>query len=178
MRKRFVKLLLFKVDRLYDFADAKTPDSIIQTVQRVDAADADKERILRKETGYITLQRTFRQKRTLALGVPCHMHPRIAAGTGWQISAGKPAVFAIGLLRIVQTDLQPLNQPILVPNRNQETVGAGERPVAIIGAKARNTVQVMAVTAQEVGQKPTPALCFRHTAVLVSSDALFAQAPF
>ena len=46
---------------------------------------------------------------------PCHMHPRIAAGAGWQISAGKPAVFAIGLLRIVQTDLQPLNQPILVP---------------------------------------------------------------
>ena len=106
------------------------------------------------------------------------MHPRIAAGAGWQISAGKPAVFAIGLLRIVQTDLQPLNQPILVPNRNQETVGAGERPVTIIGAKARNTVQVMAVTAQEVGQKPTPALCFRHTAILVSSDALFAQAPF
>ena len=87
---------LIHIHRLYDLTDAKFPDGIIQTVQRVDAANADKERILRKETGYITLQRTFRQKRTLALGVPCHMHPRIAAGTGWQISAGKPAVFAIG----------------------------------------------------------------------------------
>ena len=66
-----------------------------------------------------------------------------------------------------------LYEPVLIPNRNKEPTWAGERPFAVVGAKAGNTVQVMPVGAEQVGQKLAAPLSLGHTSVSVFSDAIF-----
>ena len=77
------------------------------------------------------------------------------------------------MVRFVEPDFKPLYEPVLIPNRNKEPIRPGERPLAIVGAKAGNATQVMPVGAEQVGQKPTAPLSLGHTSVSVFSDAIF-----
>ena len=101
------------------------------------------------------------------------MNPGIAAGAVWQVPAGEPAVLPVGMVRFVEPNFKPLYEPVLIPNRNKEPTWAGERPFAVVGAKAGNTVQVMPVGAEQVGQKLAAPLSLGHTSVSVFSDAIF-----
>lgn len=106
------------------------------------------------------------------------MDPGITAGAVWHIAAGEPAVLSVGCVRIIQADLQALYQAILIPHRNQKPVGAGYRPVTVVGAKPGQAAQLMSVGAKQVGQKPAAPLRFGHTAVSVLPDTFFGQPAF
>ena len=96
---------LIHVHGLHHLGDAQASDGVLQTAQGVDAADADKQRVLRQEAGNIPLERTFRQAGPLFCGVAGDMNIGAAASTTRHIPAGEPAVFPVWLVRVIQADL-------------------------------------------------------------------------
>ena len=86
----------------------------------VDAADADKERIVCQEAGGVALQWSLREEGPPAGGISGDMNPGIAAGPIRQAPAGEPAVFAVRFICVVQPYFESLDQSVLVSDGNQE----------------------------------------------------------
>ena len=142
---------LIHVHCLDDLSDAKRPNGIGQPVQRVYAANADEQLVPCEETGHIAFERSLGQKSTFPRTVTGHMDPGIAACAVREPTAGEPAVLPVWSVRFIQPYFQPLYEPILIPNRNKKPAGTGERPLAVIGAKAGESAQLMPAGAEQVG---------------------------
>ena len=106
-----------------------------------------------------------------------HMDPGIAACAVREPTAGEPAVLPVWSVRVVQPYFQSLYEAVLIPNRNKKAVGTGERPLAVIGAKAGESAQLMPAGAEQVSYQPTAPFRLGHTLISVLSDAFLGQAP-
>ena len=155
---------LIHVKRLDHLGHAQGDQRFPQPANGLDAADADKQGIVGEKAGDIALQRPLGQISPGAGTVAGDVNPGMTAGTVGQITAGEPPVFAT--VTVVQPDLEPLNLTACIPDGDEKAFGAGQRPTAVAGIEAGNTVQVMAPAAQQAGQQPPGRFGLRQTAIM------------
>ena len=106
-----------------------------QSFVGVHAAETHKERIVCKVACNIALERPLGEIGALLRGVAGDVDPRIAACTVFHAArpAGQPAVFSRRIA--VQPDLHTLDQAVLVPYRNEESIRTCQRPCPVLCVK-------------------------------------------
>ena len=99
-----------------------------------------------------------------------------ASGAVGHTAAGQPAVFADWITLVIQTDLESLDEAVLVPVWNKQPSLAGDVPDPLIDVEAGDTLQVVKVR-EEPCQELSGGSGLGKAAVLVGCDPLLVQPP-